>query len=314
MRISLISTVLNEEKNIKKFLDSIISQTKKPDEIIIVDGGSKDKTYEILKEYSKKYKWIKVYQKKGFNISQGRNYAVKKSKGDIIFTSDSSTKFEKDWNKKILKGFEKSADVVFGRWHVEPQNIIEKFLVSRIPEWDKIDPDRFIPSNRQVAFKRKVWEKVGGFPEHLKRADDNWFHLKAHSLGFKYYFVRDADVSWILNRNLKNMLKLAFQDSKTEGFSFIFTERKIYIAEIFLLFLGLAIILLGIFVDLTILIYSIIAGWIVSIIIGGYLPYTKTKDIRIFFVGPFLTILLYFAHVFGVLTGIIQRMYKKTED
>lgn len=314
MKVSLISTVLNEEKNIRTFLDSIIKQTRKPDEVIVVDGGSKDKTYEILKKYSKKHKWIKIYKKIGFNISQGRNYAIKKSQGSIIFTSDSSTEFEKDWIKKILDGFKENVDIVFGRWYIEPSNIVEKFLVSRTPNWDKINPDKFIPSNRQVAFKRYVWEKVGGFPEHLKRADDNWFHLRAHSLGFKYYFVKNAKVSWILERNLRKMVKLAFLDSKTEGFSFMFIKRKIYLLEFLLLFLGIALILLGIFVQLEILIYSIILGLIFSTFIGGYIPYTKFKETELFFAGPFLTVLLYFAHVFGVLTGMFQRTYKKIED
>tara|TARA_Y100000310_G_scaffold221576_1_gene223160 strand:+ start:15784 stop:16728 length:945 start_codon:yes stop_codon:yes gene_type:complete len=314
MKTSLISPVLNEEKNIKKFLNSIIKQTVRPDEVLIVDGGSKDKTYQILKKYSKKYKWIKIYKKIGFNISQGRNYTIKKSKGDIIFTCDSGTRLEKNWVKKILKGFEKNADVVFGMWNIEPSNIVEKFLVSRTPNWNKINPNKFIPSNRQVAFKKNVWKKVGGFPEHLKRADDNWFHLRAHNLGFKYYFVQDAKVSWILERNLKKMLKLAFLDSKTEGFSFMFVERKIYILEFLLLFLGIALVLLGIFVDLKILLYSIGLGLIFSIFIGGYIPYTKFKDVKLLFVGPFLTMMLYFAHVFGVLTGIFQRIYKKTEN
>ena len=314
MKTSLISPVLNEEKNIKKFLDSILKQTTKPDEVLIIDGGSKDKTYEILEEYSRKYKWIKAYKKIGFNISQGRNYTIKKSKGDVIFTGDSSTKFEKDWIKKILKGFEKNADVVFGIWSIEPSNIVEEFLVSRTPDWNKINPKEFIPSNRQVAFKKEVWKKVGGFPEHLKRADDNWFHLRAHKLGFKYHFVKDAKVSWILERNLRRMLKLAFLDSKTEGFSFMFIERRIYILEFLLLLLGINIILLGIFINLDILIYSIILGITFSIFIGGCIPYTKFKDIKLFFVGPFLTVLLYFAHVFGVLTGIFQRAYKKIEN
>jgi glycosyltransferase involved in cell wall biosynthesis len=150
MKTSLISPVLNEEKNIKKFLDSILKQTTKPNEVLIVDGGSRDKTYEILEEYSKKHKWIKIYKKGGFNIAQGRNYAIQKSKGDIIFTGDSGTKFEKEWVKKILKGFEKNADVVFGTWDIEPSNIVEKFLVSRTPNWNKISLFRF--KNRRFFF------------------------------------------------------------------------------------------------------------------------------------------------------------------
>ena len=77
---------------------------------------------------------------------------------------------------------------------------------------------------------------------------------------------------------------------------------------------GGIVVLLGIFVQSEILIYLIILGFVFSIFVGGYIPYIKFKETKLFFVGPFLTVLLYFAHVSGVLTGMFQRIYKKTED
>lgn len=56
MRVSLIFTVLNEEKSVKNLLDSLLKQTRKPDEIVVVDGGSKDRTVEILKQYRKSFR------------------------------------------------------------------------------------------------------------------------------------------------------------------------------------------------------------------------------------------------------------------
>jgi glycosyltransferase involved in cell wall biosynthesis len=80
MKISVVTTVLNEEKNIVQFLDSIVNQTKKPDEIIVVDGGSKDSTIKILKKYQKKNRLVKVYELPNSKISEGRNFGVKNSK------------------------------------------------------------------------------------------------------------------------------------------------------------------------------------------------------------------------------------------
>jgi len=312
-KISIISTVRNEEKNIKKFIDSIIKQTKRPDELIIVDDGSRDKTYEILNEYSKKYSWIKSYQLIGANIAKGRNFAINKSTGDIIFTSDCSTVFEKDWIRKIINGFDKNTDVVFGTYFVIPKTLVEKFLVSRLPNWNKINPNKFLPSNRHTAFRRIVWKKVGGFPEHIRRADDNWFHEKAHSLGFKYAFIKDAKVEWLLDRTLKTTLRLAFLDSKTEGFTLMFARRKIYWTELFLLAFGIALIFLGIFVNINILTWFVILGLVFLVLFGGLRTYLKTKSISAGFMGLLLTPLLYFAHVFGVLAGMIQRIYRRTE-
>lgn len=312
-KISMISTVKNEEKNIIKFVNSVITQTKRPDDLIIVDGGSKDKTYEILKNYSKKYPWIKVYQLIGANIAKGRNFAIKKSKGEIIFTSDCSTIFEKNWIKKISQGFDEKIDVVFGKYFVKPKTLVEKFLVSRLPDWNRINQNKFLPSNRHVAFKKSVWEKVGGFPEHIRRADDNWFHEKAHSFNFKYKFIKEATVEWLLDRTLKTTLRLAFLDSKTEGFTFMFIRRKIHFAELSLLMVGVALILLGVFVNIDILIYSILIGLIFWILIAGIGTWIKTKNIGVGFAGLILMPLLYLAHVFGVIVGIMQRIYRRKE-
>ncbi len=306
MKTTMINTVLDEEKNIREFLNSVVRQTKQPDEFIIVDGGSKDNTLQILKDYSKKYKWIKIFQVKGAKISEGRNYAVKKSKGDIIFTSDSGTIFEKDWIKKILKGFEKGADVVFGKYTAKAKNLLERFLLMRLPNWDKINPDNFLPSNRHVAFKKEVWIKVKGFPNHIKRADDNWFHSKAHKLGFKYYFVKDAQTYWKFDRNLKTLLRLAFLDSKSEGFAGLFLERKIYFIEMALL----AIIIISLF---TLNFFTLLGLILLGIMILFIYLYTKSKEIKVTLVGITLFPLLYFSHVFGVISGIIQRIYREKE-
>lgn len=311
-KISVITTIFNEEKNIIQFLDSIINQTKKPDEIIVVDGGSKDSTIRILKEYQKKNKLVKVYELPNSKISEGRNFGVKNSKGEIIFTADSGTLFEKDWIKKILRGFE-DADVVFGKYVSKPKNIIEKFLISRLPNWGRINSQTFIPSNRQCAFRKIVWEKVGGWPNHIKRADDNWFHEKAHNLGFKYKFIKDATVYWMYERNLKSLLKLSFLDSKSEGFSHLFIKRKIYYAEFFVLIVAIFLIAMGLLIDLNILYYGLTFGILGDLYFGGYIPYKKTQDLEVFIVGIFLTPIIYFAHILGVLTGIVQRVYKDKE-
>ena len=105
MKVSLITTVLNEEHTLEEFLNSVINQTKHPDEFVIVDGGSTDKTYGILKKYAKKYKWIKIFQVKGASIGKGRNYAIKKTKNEIIACTDAGCILDKNWLKEITKPF-----------------------------------------------------------------------------------------------------------------------------------------------------------------------------------------------------------------
>ena len=78
MKTTFITTVFNEGNSLKEFLSSIKFQSLKPDEIIIVDGGSTDKTPEILNEFKNKNKKlnIRIIQKTG-NIAVGRNEAIR---------------------------------------------------------------------------------------------------------------------------------------------------------------------------------------------------------------------------------------------
>ena len=60
MKVTLVVTVFNEIGSIESFLDSVLKQTKLPDEFTIVDGGSTDGTVNAIKSFQKKYKWLKL--------------------------------------------------------------------------------------------------------------------------------------------------------------------------------------------------------------------------------------------------------------
>ena len=93
--ISVILNVYNDEKHIKKCLDSVINQTYKDIEIIIVNDGSSDNTLKVLKEY--KDKRIKIINnKKNMGLSLSRNVGIDNSKGEYLFFVDSDDYIEED--------------------------------------------------------------------------------------------------------------------------------------------------------------------------------------------------------------------------
>jgi glycosyltransferase involved in cell wall biosynthesis len=213
IKISLISTVLNEEKVIKYFINSIVKQTKKPDEFIIVDGGSKDKTYKILKEISKNHYWIKVYQKIGANISEGRNYAIKKSKNGIIVVCDSGTIYKKDWLEKLIKEFkEKNADVGFGKTLPLTKTKFQKILAKSIKQ-------RF-GSSRNIIFKKRVWEKIGGYPEDLRIGEDTLFNERIKKQNFNIILIPNAIGYWEMRNNLNDFKKQFYNYGYWDGIAY----------------------------------------------------------------------------------------------
>src|SRR3990167_5258354 len=118
MNISICITTFNEEGSIGALLDSLLTQTKKADEIVIVDGGSADRTIEIINHYPacisyaesmagrQKKPVIKFLISKGTTRSEGRNVSIEIAKGDIIATSDAGCIAHKDWLNELTSPFE----------------------------------------------------------------------------------------------------------------------------------------------------------------------------------------------------------------
>ena len=87
MQVSVIMTVLNEGEAIKRLLNSLVAQERRPDEVIIVDGGSTDDTVSILSRYQGQLP-LQVIVSPGANISRGRNIAIRAAAGPIIASVD----------------------------------------------------------------------------------------------------------------------------------------------------------------------------------------------------------------------------------
>ncbi|MBA7669592.1 hypothetical protein ES703_77723 [subsurface metagenome] len=213
MKISLISTVLNEEKNIDFFIKSIINQSKKPDGFIIVDGGSTDKTYDILKKFSKKYKWIKVFQKKGANISRGRNIAIEKAKNDIIVTADAGTRFRKTWLRNLVRGFNGVAS--YGKNIAKTDDNEFQKLIAK-----KIMHDKACGSSRNMIFSKKIWKEVGGYPEDMIRGEDSLFDERIIRKGYKINMVKDAVGEWEMRLSLKEVKRQYYLYGYWDGIAY----------------------------------------------------------------------------------------------
>ena len=111
VKYSFIVPVYNTKKYLKKCLDSLIKQTFKDFEIIIVNDGSTDNSMEIIEKYKNKYSNIKVIEQQNQGLSLARNNGVKKTSGEYILFIDSDDYIEKDLLKQIDKNIG-NADVL----------------------------------------------------------------------------------------------------------------------------------------------------------------------------------------------------------
>lgn len=221
MKVSVITTLYNEEGNIAQLLDSLLAQTKKPDEIVIVDGGSTDDTYNIINKYCEKHKFIKCFQEKG-NIAHGRNFAIKKANNRIIAQVDGGCVAHKKWLERIVEPFEDSEiGLVAGFYDMVAKTSLQKAVApfhGITPR--KFDPRNFLPSGRSMAFRKSTWKKVGGYSEDLQWAgEDTLFNYKILQSGVEIARVPSAYVYWEVPKTfgltLKKFYKYALGDAQT---------------------------------------------------------------------------------------------------
>ena len=110
--VSVIIPAYNIEDYIGRCLDSIISQTYKNLEIIVVDDGSRDHTGEILDNYAKKDRRIKVIHKENGGVSSARNKGIEAAEGDYIGFIDGDDLIEPEMYKTLVDLLEEeNADI-----------------------------------------------------------------------------------------------------------------------------------------------------------------------------------------------------------
>jgi len=109
LTLSILIPAYNEEKTIKSCVESCLNQSERPDEVIIINDGSKDRTLEILKSFKNKIKVIDLNKNTG-NKSKAQEIGLKYVKTDIFITTDADTELDVDFVRYMRKAFIKNPD------------------------------------------------------------------------------------------------------------------------------------------------------------------------------------------------------------
>ncbi len=225
--ISLIVTVLNEGDSIRQLLDSIARQTRPPDEIVIVDGGSTDNTVDILRAYREKLP-LRLLIAEGCNISQGRNRAIAEARGDIIAATDAGVRLDERWLETIAAPLlaDQTLGVAAGFFRADPQTPFEIALgAATLPLVDEIDAGNFLPSSRSIAFRKRAAQGIGGYPEWLDYCEDLIFDLRLRLAGERFVFVPGAVVHFRPRTSLRGYFRQYFLYARGDGKADLWRKR-----------------------------------------------------------------------------------------
>jgi len=260
LRVSVILTVKNEEATIRTTLDHLSRQTLKPSEIVVSDGGSSDRTCEILREACTEFGNIRFLTLNHATIGTGRNAAIKSATHEILAITDGGCVQHPRWLERIISPFEDPrVDVVGGCYLPRPKSLLD-FCIAEIayPRRDRIDPNKYLPSSRSIALRRGVWQAVGGYPEEYEYGEDTFFDLAIRARGFNVEIAREAVVFWGPPSNLKRLFKQSFHYGKGNGEARVL--HFIHLSQIGVYGGGLFLLLLSIGQPLLILIVIAAAG------------------------------------------------------
>jgi len=208
VRVSIIATVKNEEGSVRRLLDSLAAQTRQPDEVVFVDGGSADKTVEVLKRYA---------TESGLPLR--------------VPSIDAGVRLVPIWLEELVRPFEGetregSVNVVSGFFLPDPQSVFETAMGATVlPALADIDPNRFLPSSRSVAFQKEAWQEVGGYPEWLDYCEDLIFDFKLQELYGPFPFAPRAIAYFRPRSNLKAFLKQYYRYARGDGKADLWRKR-----------------------------------------------------------------------------------------
>ena len=201
--ISVIIPTLQEGNYIAKIL-SRLKKVTPPIEVIVVDGGSRDKTVEIARRFTEK-----VYSIKKRGISVGKNYGAKHAKGDILVFLDTDVIFPLDFAEKTKKAF-KDVTVVGATCNIMPNpnqsrigaTIFFYFYNALIRAFTKIKPHS---RGEFFVVRKTAFLRAKGFDENMPCLEDHELANRLSKLG-KFVFIRDLTVY----ESLRRFQKLGF--------------------------------------------------------------------------------------------------------
>jgi glycosyltransferase involved in cell wall biosynthesis len=200
---SIVMTVLNEAQEIARAVASLLAQEPPAAEVIVVDGGSTDGTWEwLVKTQTREPRLVAIRDEtcslkhSAGPVSRGRNVAIAAAKSPIVACADAGCTYRPDWLRNLI------APLLAGHAEYALGGSCLDIAPGGHTTWDlasapffsiKLSPDEPTKSctARSMAFTRALWERLGGFPEQVLVGEDTLFYAAARR-GAKTAFVANA--------------------------------------------------------------------------------------------------------------------------
>jgi glycosyltransferase involved in cell wall biosynthesis len=198
MLVTAVIPCYNSQNTIERAIDSVLNQTHKVDEIIVVNDGSTDNSLQVLNNITHSNKCIKVIDQNNKGVSNARNTAIKEAKGEFILTLDADDYFEPTFVEKALHRFSENNQygaVMCGYVRV----VNEKKILPYIPS--DVTLASCLLNNGALScllLKKSVIEVAGGYDTKMVEGYEDWdLNIRILKAGFTFGIVREVLFNYV---------------------------------------------------------------------------------------------------------------------
>ncbi len=228
-KFSVVIPTLNEEKYLPRLLDSLVRQTQKNFEVIVIDGKSKDNTLSVAKGYAKKLPQYYAFLLKHANTSLQRNEGAKRARGEWLVFLDADSIVLPFFFERIEQFITKEHPHVFTAWSrsdsEQPSDALTSLLINMYIE-GSILFKRPVSPGPLTIIEKGVFDKVGGYDLDIKFAEDYDLTRRIVARGYTCTVLRDTLYVYSL-RHVRKIGKLKFFQTFTlAAIPVIFTKRS----------------------------------------------------------------------------------------
>jgi glycosyltransferase involved in cell wall biosynthesis len=189
-RVSVVVPVRNEEQSVGELLESLRAQTRKPDEVVICDGGSTDRTVAVAESFANRGLRVRLLRAGPAFPGRARNLAIQAARFDLIALTDAGIRLDPRWLEHLVAPFEgdRPPDVVYGRYEPVHTSFRQRCIgLAFVPPRDRRSGLRG-SSVASMAMSHDVRTRTGDFREDLRSGEDLLFMraISARRLSVRY--------------------------------------------------------------------------------------------------------------------------------
>ncbi|MCS7122865.1 MAG: glycosyltransferase [Candidatus Micrarchaeota archaeon] len=226
MKISLVIPTYNEEKYLPKMFGSLERSSITPDEIIVVDDQSTDRTREIARDFGAE---VIVVDRR--SIGYARKIGMLAAKGDILVSGSADMIVDRYWLENITSPIKIGFDLSFGRIDIDSNHPVDRWFAKILNTYSNISFRWFglvWASGDNISISRRFYHKILGFRD-LKMGEDIELIRRALGRG-KIYYANDA-VIYTSDRRVRKWGRVRFFLYYLFSYLMLNTGNVIYLKE-----------------------------------------------------------------------------------